>query len=100
LFLSEIVRIAEAINKKRLNSRFKKCTVRFNATNLLHLTRNLSLTFSSNHASTKVTIVSRVPRVVTDGYWHFMQTISKHDAPIGILNFPTTYKQERTNIRT
>jgi hypothetical protein len=28
-----------------------------------------------------------------------MQTISKHDVPIGILSFPTTYKQEKTNTK-
>jgi hypothetical protein len=28
-----------------------------------------------------------------------MQKISKHDAPIGILNLPTTYKQEKTNTK-
>jgi hypothetical protein len=28
-----------------------------------------------------------------------MQTVSKHDAPIRILNWPTTYKQEKTNTK-
>ncbi len=28
-----------------------------------------------------------------------MQTVSKHDAPIRILNLPTTYKQEKTNTK-